>query len=310
MTPHPERATHQSLVFSSILYPGKAAESNSLLLAGSIREFGGALSTQPIWYFAPRLDHELSLKARARLEKLNVDIIPFEIELHALKFPFAGHVEAAALAESKAIGSMDLLVWLAPNTLVLREPSDFFLVKDVILGYRPVHHKLLGLDYEEPLDVFWKTVYDHFDIGKEQIFPMKPHIEEKPINPYFNAGSLTIRPERRLFTRWCDSFFKVYQDPTLQGLYKRDERYAIFIHQAVLTGVILSSIKIEEMVELPSSYNYPIHLYAEDSTDSKPSSLEDCITLRHETFHNDPTWKEKIPFSEMLKEWIAQKLLP
>ncbi|NHJ13933.1 MAG: hypothetical protein EAX95_09655 [Candidatus Thorarchaeota archaeon] len=309
MTSHPERAIHQSLAFGSILYPGKVSESNSLLLAESIREFGGILSKQPIWYFTPRLGRELSSDTKDRLQNLEVDIIPFEMDLDILKFPFTGHAEAAFLAESKAIGNVDLLAWLAPNTLVLHDPKDFLLGEDVVLGYRPVHHKLLGLHYGEPPDDFWRAVYNHYGVGEKQLFPMKPHVEEKPINPYFNAGSLIIRPESRLFTSWRDSYLRIYQDPILNGLYKEDERYAIFIHQAALTGVILSRISREKMVELPAGYNYPIHLYAEDTTSSRPKELEDCITLRHETFHKDPDWRANLPVSETLKDWIAQKLL-
>jgi hypothetical protein len=309
MTPVSEKETHQSLAFGSILYPGKTSESNSLLLAESIREFGGILSKQPIWYFTPRLGRELSSDAKSRLQRLDVHIIPFEMDMDTLKFPFTGHAEAAFHAESKAIGNVDFLAWLAPNTLVLHEPSDFLLGKDVVLGYRPVHHKLLGLYHGEPPDDFWRAVYNHYGVGDQQLFPMKPHVEEKPINPYFNAGSLIIRPESRLFTSWRDSFLEFYQDSTLQEMYRQDERYAIFIHQAVLTGVILSNISREKMVELPAGYNYPIHLYGEDTTSSRPKELEDCVTLRHETFHKDPDWRTNLPVSEKLKDWIAQKLL-
>lgn len=298
-----------ALAFGSIIYPGKASESNSLLLAESIRDFGGAISSQPLWFFAPQVDSNLSSEAKSRLKGLDVEIIPFEIDQEVLKFPFIGHAEAAALAEAKAMGKVNLLAWLAPNTLVLHEPSDFLLAERVQLGYRPVHHKLLGLLYEEPLDSFWELVYNHCGVSESQVFPMKPHVEDEPIKPYFNAGSLIIRPESRLFTSWRNSFLEFYQDSTLQRLYKQDERYAVFIHQAVLTGVILSSISREKMVELPAGYNYPIHLYSEDTTSSKPKDLEDCMTLRHETFHKDLDWKANLPLSDSFKDWIAQKLL-
>jgi len=308
MTPSKEENCDK-IVFSSIIYPGRASESNSLLLAASIRDFGGSISSKPIWFFAPKLDG-LSSEARLLLEKLNVEIIPFEIDQEVLKFPFTGHAEAAALAESRAQESANLLAWLAPNTLVLQEPLDLLLAEEIQLGYRPVHHKLLGLLYDEPLDSFWELVYNHCGVSESQIFPMKPHVEDEPIKPYFNAGSLIVRPERGLFRTWRDSFLEIYRDSVLFDLYRKDQRYAIFIHQAVLSGVLLASIRRDEMVELPAEYNYPIHLYDEDETEGKPGSLENCITLRHETFHKDPSWEEKLQLSDNLKEWIRNHLLP
>ncbi len=301
--------TRDKLVFSSIVYPGKASESNSLLLAESIRDFGGSLSDQTIWFFAPKLDRDLSLDTMTCFQGLNVEVIPMEIDQEVLKFPFTGHAEAAAMAESKADGNANLLAWIAPNTLVLREPIEFLLDSNIELGYRPVHHKLLGLLYDEPLDSFWNLVYNHCGVKEERIFPMKPHVENEPIKPYFNAGLLIVRPEKKLFGNWRDSFLNVYRHPDLLELYKKDQRYAIFIHQAILSGVFLATLDRTEMMELPAEYNYPIHLYAEDATDSKPESLDSCITLRHETFHQDPNWMEKIPLNDEFKQWIKERLL-
>lgn len=308
MTPT-EEGKRDTLAFSSIIYPGQASESNSLLLAESIRDFGGAISSQPIWFFAPRVGTNLSSETESRFEGLDVEIIPFEMDKEVLRFPFTGHAEAAALAESKAMENTRLLAWLAPNTLVLREPSDFLPAHGKQLGYRPVHHKLLGLLYDEPLDSFWELVYNHCEVSESRIFPMKPHVEDEPIKPYFNAGLLIVRPERRLLGTWCNSFLEIYKDPMLFDLYKKDQRYAIFIHQAVLTGVLIASLRRDEMFELPAEYNYPVHLYNEDETKSKPESLENCVTLRHETFHKDPDWAKKLQLSDELKQWISDRLL-
>jgi hypothetical protein len=304
-----KKGSREKLVFSSIVYPGKASETNSLLLAESIREFGGALSKQPIWFFMPKLSNELSLDTLTRFQGLDVDVVSFEMDQEVLKFPFTGHAEAAAKAESRANENANLLAWLAPNTLVLHEPTDFILDSNMQLGYRPVHHKLLGLLYNEPLDSFWTLVYNHCGVKETHVFPMKPHVEDEPIKPYFNAGSLIVRPEKKLFSAWRDSFLDVYRNPTLLELYKKDQRNAIFIHQAILSGVLLTILDRNEMVELPTEYNYPIHLFEEDATTGRPKSLEDCITLRHETFHKDPNWHEKIQLSDSLKDWIKIRLL-
>ncbi len=137
---------------------------------------------------------------------------------------------------------------------------------------------------------------------------MVTHVDATQIRPYFNAGILITRPTNRLFRIWHDTFYELYRKPACQEFYQEDERYEIFVHQAALSGVILSMFPTEELQELSSTYNYPLHLFSEDVSDTRPSTLEDLVTIRHEGFHRDPDWFNKIPAHEPLKKWIADRL--
>jgi len=97
---------------------------------------------------------------------------------------------------------------------------------------------------------------------------------------------------------------------SFQKFYQKDERYAVFVHQAVLSGVILSMLQTGEIQELPPTYNYPLHLHAQDVTDHRPSSLEELVIFRHEGFYADPEWINRMPAKEPLKQWIAKRLTP
>jgi hypothetical protein len=101
----------------------------------------------------------------------------------------------------------------------------------------------------------------------------------------------------------------VYDKFELRKYYEKDIRYQVFVHQAVFSGVILSRLAEEEIWELPSTYNYPVHLHSEDVTDHRPKGMEENVTLRHEGFYDDPEWREKMSAGEPLKQWIAEKLL-
>lgn len=297
------------LIFTSIVFPSKSSETNVLLLAESIRAFAGSLSQAPIWCFTPESEKQLSTTVKEKLLAQNVTLISFEIDYEILRFPFAGEVLATALAESKACGQTNFLAWLDANTIVLQEPKDFLLQDDINLGFRPVHHTLVGSRYDEPLDAFWTLIYHYCNVPEDRIFPMTTHVDETRIRPYFNAGLLVTRPEKHLLGAWRDTFFKVYQEPSLHEFYQQDERYKVFIHQAVLSGVILSTLATDEIKELPPKYNYPLHLHAQDVTDHRPSCLEELVTFRHEGFYRDPGWIKKMPAKEPLKEWIAERLL-
>jgi hypothetical protein len=297
------------LILSSIVYPRRSSETNALLLAESIRAFAGSLSRSPIWCFTPEIGEPLSKAFTERLQLLDVTLIPFEIDREVLRFPFTAEAHAASIAESKALGKADILAWLNPNSVVLKEPKDFLLREDKILGYRPVHHTLVGSRFDEPLDPFWTLIYHYCGVPEDRVFPMKTHVDNTVIRPYFNAGILAARPEKGLLKVWRETYFNVYQEPSLQDFYRRDRRYRIFVHQAVLSGVILSTFSNDEIQELPPAYNYPLHLIEEDVTDHPPISLEELVTIRHEGFYEDPKWVDKLPAREPLKQWLAERLL-
>jgi hypothetical protein len=296
------------LIFASIVSPRKASETNALLLAESIRSFAGSHSGEPIWFFTPEHGERLSMTVRDRLLSLNVTLIPFEIDPEVARFPFTGEATAAALAEERARGQADLLAWLNANTLVLREPGDFLLPDEKSLGYRPVHHTNVGSRYGEDLDPFWTLVYRYCDVPEDRVFPMTTHVDGEVLRPYFNAGFHVSRPEKQLFRAWRDAVLRVYREPDLQELYRQDGRYRVFIHQAVLSVVILSILSTDELQELPPTYNYPLHLHGEDVTGHRPSSLEELVTIRHEGFYADPDWARKMPAGKPLKRWIAERL--
>jgi hypothetical protein len=299
----------EELIISSIVYPRRSSETNSLLLAESVRAFAGSLSRCPIWCFTPELEEPLSEAFIERLQPLGVALIPFEIDREVLRFPFTGEAHAASLAESKALGRADILAWLNPNSVVLQEPRDFLLGDDKTLGYRPVHHTLVGSRFDEPLDPFWKLMYGYCGVPEDRVFPMKTHVDDTVIRPYFNAGFIVTRPEKGLLRTWRDTYLEVYWEPPLQELYRKDGRYRIFVHQAVLSGVIMATQETEEIQELPPVYNYPIHLHSEDVTEHRPSSLEELVTIRHEGFYENPGWMREMPAGEPLKLWFEERLL-
>ena len=304
-----EAKRKQKIIFASIVFPGRISEINAILLVESIRAFSGSLCHFPVWLLTPKDGTDLSTTFRDKLHALDVTLVPFDIDRNVAEFPFTNHARGAALAELKASNRTDLLAWLSPNTIVLREPGDFILQEGKCLGYRPVHHTLIGSLYDQPLNPFWRSIYQFCQVPDDRVFPMSTHVDNETLRPYFNAGCLITRPKKHLLRNWCDAFLKIYREPPFPELYLQDKRYEIFLHQALLSGVILSTLETDEIIELPTTYNYPLHLFEEDVTDKRPSSLDELVTIRHEGFYEDPEWFKKMPATESLKKWIAERLL-
>jgi hypothetical protein len=290
----------ENLIFTCLATTSSYLTFQVPLFAASLRTYGGDLSECPLWVFIPHDGDSVPNEVMERLKALQVTIFSLDCASHEREFPFATHVRAAASAESKAREYGALLAWMGIDTLILNPPTAFLLEKHISVGYRPVHHTLIGSLLENPPDPFWSLIYEKLRVPQDAVFPMHPHVDHNIIRPYVNAGHLVVRPERRIFQTWWESFKLVYDDPSFEPLYEQNILYEIFIHQAVITGVILSQLRKEELLELPFTYNYPLHLYHEAPEDLRPEHVNDLVTVRYEKLDV----LKKFPFQESVKKWL------
>ncbi|TXT55673.1 MAG: hypothetical protein BAJATHORv1_30053 [Candidatus Thorarchaeota archaeon] len=304
-----ESPRKNKLAFNTIVFPNTSSENDAVLLAKSIRKNGGNLSEFQIRMFQPAISKEVSLDAKRHLKELDVDIIQFKIKNEKLTFPFMSEAIAMAEAEKLGLNDSEQIVWLARNSVIIREPVELLLREKEQLRYRPVHHILIGSRYNEDKDAFWNLVYQSCRIDDDQIFPMRTHIDNIEIRPYFNAGCLVTRPESGIFQKYLNNFQREYLRDDFKRFYQKNELYMIFIHQAILSGTIISTVQKDMMVELPSSYNYPVHLHNDDRTENRPRVLDDIVTFRHEGFHQESDWMDKMPASRGLKKWLSDSLV-
>ena len=274
------------------------------LFASSIRSYAGSLSDSPLWVLTPQSKNGISKNTRERIVSLKGDAIQFSVDPDLKDFPFVPYVFAAATAESMSLERAELCAWMGIDTLILNPPSSFLLKRGKSVGYRPVHHTLIGSLYENSPDPFWELVYQKCNVSGDALFPMQPHVDHNIIRPYFNAGHLVVRPERGIFRKWWEYFKKMYDDPSFKELYEKNELYRIFIHQAVLTGVILSSVKKDELQELPFTYNYPLHLYHEAPLDLRPENIGELVTVRYEDLNVLKTIPFPEPVGRLLRDTI------
>ena len=284
-------------------YVSDGTDPKDLLLAASIRKYGGALAQSPIWVLVPQPLKNISNELEEIYASLKIQIIHFKTDVDT-KFPFINFVSGAANAESRAIYKSENLAWIGSNTIIFNEPKHFLLGNGKNVGYRPVHHTNIGSFYNDPIDKFWDLVYQKCNVSEDKIFPMKTHVDNNHVRPYINAGCLIVKPERGILQSWWDYYKQLYQLPELKVYYKENYLYAIFIHQAILSGVILSELEKDELHELPFNYNYPLNLYYTCPLVYRVKSINDLITVRYEDPHN----LKKIPIQEPLRSWIIDKM--
>ena len=296
----------EKLIFAC---PSNGNEPEVPIMLASIRKFGGEFANNPIWVLTSKPIEQFPAKMKEKLDSLDVEIIPFEADPKDLQFPFVMDAIAASKAEELAKEKAEILAWMDINTLIIKEPKHFILDENINFGYRPVHHTLIGSIYDKPLDSFWVKVYKKCEVPEEKVFPMNTHVDGNTLRPYINSGFLIVRPKRGILNEWRECYLKLYNDPDFEEFYTKDNLYTIFIHQAVLSAVVIRYLEKEEMKELPFSYNYPIHLYPESSREYQPDNISDLRTAR---FYLDKLqrakWRQQIPIREPLKSWLINQL--
>ncbi len=281
------------------------------LLVESLRTFGGRFKDMPLWVYVPEEAASDDTRVKSAFASLSIEIKPYAIPEDVAWYYFADKVHASALAETEAAGHADVLAWLGPDTIFLREPSEFVLPPGKSLAYRPVMHKNIGLLWDEPIDPFWLRAYALTGVSEADLFPMVTPADEDTIRPYFNAGCLVLRPEIGLCRRWVKVFEMLTDDDELRAICGADVNHRIFIHQAALTCVFLKQPPPQRMLALSDRYNYPIFFERMFGARKTFDDITDVVTLRHESYFKnpDPDWYEKLKGPTDRKDWIQTHLL-
>lgn len=275
-----------------------------ILLSSSIRNFAGNLRECPITIAYSNDPNKIPYEYQQILHSLNVNLMPFQLSKDFQGEFFADFVKGAEIVEKKYANETDYLVWMGPDTLILKEPAHFLLPKGKEIGYRPVHHINIGSHVDSPLDEYWNFIYKLCNVPTDRIFPMETHIDLDIIRPYFNAGSIVVRPSEGLLQNWWNTYQKGHKNSEYLELCKTNPHYHIFFHQAILSGIILNKYSKQSLLELPKVYNYPLHLHTQNYRQDKPANFEDIITVRYET--RDILNNAKLPTP--IRTWIVKEL--
>lgn len=278
----------------------------ALLLARSIRAFAGRFAESPIWTMVPCAT-SLPKDVQNGLNAAGAEVVPFDASPAVVAFLFGAKVLAAGAAEAR-VADRGTLVWMDSGTLVLREPNELALPPGKAFAARPVDLALIGSRLSDPVTPFWNLIYRTCAVPADCLFPMKSSVDEIVIRPYFNAGLLAVAPGRGVLSQWATTFQRLHQNPRLVELYRADGRYAVFVHQTVLAGVVLSALDREEIGELPPLANYPLHLHDRYPLAHRPRSLAEVTACRYEEFFENPAWQDVIPVEEPLRGWLNREL--
>ncbi len=272
------------------------------LLMDSLHTFGGPLRGCAIWLFTT----DPAECPCADLVGDDVSVFSLQVPTEISSALFAEKVFACAQAEKMADSSVQSIVWMDPNCLVLRPPALFELGDDFDAAVRPVHIKNVGRLVDEPLDDFWKGIYRA--VGATDIQAVvESFVGKQVIRAYFNSHSFSFRPGLGLMQRWLNLFERLVNDDTFQAAACADSLHRVFLFQALLSAILVTAIEPQRLRLLPPDYNYPYNLHASVPQDRRARALNDLVCLTYEGRTLDPALVTDMDIHPPFDVWLAER---
>jgi hypothetical protein len=282
------------------LFGSREGERLARIAIESLRAFGGPLRDCPVWAFVPA-----TAGAAQRLPGVqNGQRIPLTVPEATQGYPFAEKVRACAVAEAMAGPDVRSLVWLSPTTLIINPPSLFDLgaatgIAAAGVAVRPVHHRNIGSPVHEPLDPYWRAIYTSLGVGR-MAHAVTSFADGVTIRPYFNTHCFAFDPATGLAHRWWSQFEAMVRDENFQNGPCQDMRHKVFLHQAILSTLIATTLPWERVRHLPPTYNYPLDLLSEIALAQRAETINRVVTAVYE---NTFPW-HAITVEEPLRSWL------
>jgi hypothetical protein len=297
--------TVEKMLVDQIIFMTKvrtpAGKRAAYLLIESIRAFGGDMSNCSFWVF----DLGKQDTSCQDLESEVVRIIPLDVPKNLLDYPFGDKVYACAYAEELAPASVHSLVWIDPLCLVVSPPVLYGLAGEMEAAIRPVHIRNVGLRKAEPLDTYWKNIYETVGVGDIDVV-VESFVDRQPIRAYFNTHAFAVNPAKRLLHAWLEVFEKLISDKEFQVSACQDYFHQVFLHQAVLSALLAASLDLNRVRILPPEYNYPYNLHQSLAPDRRAAALNDLVSFTYEDRSIALAGVTDIEIREPLRSWLEQ----
>ena len=275
------------------------------LLIDSIRTFGGAMRDCPIWLF----EADPQRAPCQNLASDNVQVIPLVMPESVTHNWFGNKVAACAQAEALAGPAVRSLVWLSTDCLVIQPPLLFNLagtedIPSADIAVRPVHIRNVGLPVDAPLDGFWRRVYEAVGVADVQS-SVESFVDGQRLRAYFNSHVLAVSPAKGLFRRWLEAFERLVGDIAFQSGPCEDVPHQVFLHQAILSALIVTPLEPGRIRMLPLVYSYPYNLHAQIPEARRAQALNDLVCVAYEDRSLHPDAVADIRIEEPLRAWLV-----
>ena len=292
-------------------------EQQALLLCESIRHFGGILCSSPITVVSPRKSRRPSSATLMKLDNLQVEYLPLEIESACPDYGPSFKVHAVAHVARRP--GPPIVVQVDSDTVFVSAPV--LLTNIASSAARPVDIKgMCTTGSGDEFDGHWKTLCAVAGVDYEQVPIVHTTVDRMPVRASYNGGLIAARRANGIFER-TEEFFERFVAAGLrpwcrEGFVVRSGAEIVSKAGSAYWGTSqaafsLAAVAGGHMVELlPGTYNFPLHCL-DDMATAVP------IPLVHIHYHwlasNNQEGASalldgRLRLSAQVREWLRSRL--
>jgi hypothetical protein len=256
-------------------------ESEAVLLAESLRSWGGAWSDSPLYAFAPRPDRRPEPETVERLEACGATLIDEPLVERFAELPTFNKVAVSAWAEREL--DEEVLVFTDTDTVFLGEPAELE-SGDWVAAMRPVDRRIAGSRGKGKNEPFWRRMYD--ELGVEQRPFVETAVGQMRIRAYWNSGLIAVRRSAGLFAAWEQALGRLFDAGIVQ------KRWPQFMDQLSWAGVTADCH--DRVRVLPETYNYPLRHRQALAPGARELDLDRIVHLHYRLWFHVPEALEQV----------------
>ena len=290
-------------IFAIVTYVGNDIQERSArAFIKSVRELGGKYRDSKIYII---LANPVNFPGDS-LKGANVILLPLEMDPEFSKYPLAIKAFVSAQVEKIVKDEVTSLAWFDPATLVLNSLDELDLENKYGVAIRPVSLvNTIGIvPGSEPND-YWAPIYEELGLNFKNVPAYETVVDEKSIQPYFNCEIFAVDPSLGIFTEWARLLTKFLKDENYQKNVCTTFLRRLFLHQAILSGVIISRVNPKNIKPLSIKTGYPFGQHEQLSVQKQIKSLNELSAIIFDyQWEKNPKWMDIIPSYEPLKKWL------
>jgi hypothetical protein len=250
-------------------------------------------------------------EAARAIEQPGVRLVALELPADARGYPYAYKAYAAAQAEALVADSAGTLIWLDAESLVAAPPLALVLDPQHTVAVRPVFlRNAIGLAPDQSADAFWAAILADNRLEAARLPVVETEVDRQKVRAYFNCQVVPVRPGLGLFREWARQMSVRLADADYQRQACAEGLHRVFLHQAVLSAIIVARTNPEQWRWLPRECGYPLHLHARLPEAQRAWRLADLSVVLHENVIEQPGALDGIEVSEELRAFLAGSLRP
>ena len=274
-------------------------ESESLLLVESLRTWGGACATAPIYAFSPRPEMAPEPATIEALHRRQVVTIDEPLVERFAEIPTFNKVAAAAWAEREL--DHETLVFTDSDCVFMGEPAELA-EGDWVAAMRPVDRRIAGSKGKGKNEPFWRKMYAELEVEARPF--VETTVGQMPIRAYWNSGLIATRREAGLFSAWQRALLRLFEAGIVQ------KRWPQFMDQLSWAGV---TADVHDRVRtLSATYNYPLPHRSGVAPAAQELDLDELVHLHYRLWFHLPNGLAEVspPFdpSGQRYRWLEQRL--